>query len=377
MKDAGYETYIAGKWHVPKPGDTKVIFDHSKDIKGGMPNQTPQGYAYSAKNPEGRKLIEGEQDAWTAYDTIYGGNWQGGTHWSKLLADNAINFINEAVKKQDPYFMYFGFNAPHDPRQSPKEYIDMYPVENIVAPESMLPLYPYANPMGCPATLRDTKLAPHPRTDYSVRVNRQEYFASITYLDAQVGRIYETLEQAGQLDNTYIIFTADHGIEIGEHGLMGKQDMYDGSIRVPFMIAGPGINPCVVDDMVYLQDAMATAMEIAGSEHLDQVDFKSLLSLAKGAKTSEASNEYVYAAYQGRQRMVRSERYKMIIYPTAEKGIVRLYDLKSDPDEMNDIAGKKTRKISDKLLVEFKKLQVEVGDQLDVTPYYEAFFANN
>ena len=114
--------------------------------------------------------------------------------------------------------MYVAFNAPHDPRQSPKEYVDMYALERMKVPESFLPEYPYKEDIGAGKNLRDERLAPFPRTEYSVKVNRQEYYALITHMDAQIGLILDGLEKSGNADNTWIFFSADHG-------LMGKQNL--------------------------------------------------------------------------------------------------------------------------------------------------------
>jgi len=136
--------------------------------------------------------------------------------------------------------MYLAFNATHDPRQSPKEYIDRYPLDRIKLPENFLPQYPHAAKV-CGLGLRDEKLMPYPRTEFAVKVHRQEYFAIVTHMDDQIGRILEALEKSGKADNTYIIFTADHGLAVGHHGFCGKQNMYDHSMRVPFFIVGPDI----------------------------------------------------------------------------------------------------------------------------------------
>jgi len=104
MSKAGYETYMSGKWHVKgiKPKD---IFDYVKDVRPGMPNQTPQGYS---------RPIEGIPDMWKPWDKKYGGYWKGGKHWSEVLADNAVEFLENASKSEKPFFMYLAFNAPHD-----------------------------------------------------------------------------------------------------------------------------------------------------------------------------------------------------------------------------------------------------------------------
>jgi len=364
MREAGYDTYMTGKWHVKV--DAQDVFDVAKHVRGGMPNQSKERYA--------RTYIEGHPDTtWTPYDKSKGGFWEGGKHWSEIVGDDALEFIDMAKVKDDPFFMYVAFNAPHDPRQSPKKYVDMYPVEDITVPENFLPFYPYAEDLGVGSELRDEKLGPFPRTEYSVKVNRQEYYAIITHMDAQIGRILDALEASGKADNTYIIFTADHGLALGDHGFIGKQNLYDRSIRVPFFIAGPGIKKDKTNnEMIYLQDAMATALDIAGSDAVEDVDFNSVLPLCSGKQKKGESS--IYGAYLGSQFMVRTERYKMIIYPNLD--VVRLYDLKKDPHEMKDLAAQaKYRKTMDELLEEFLQLQQEMDDPFDVTEGYENFFS--
>ena len=95
-----------------------------------------------------------------------GGYWEGGKHWTEVQGEETIKFIEQASAEDKPYFIYSAFNAPHDPRQSPKEFVDMYPVDNISTPKNFLPEYPYKDQIGCSNSLRDEKLAPFPRTEY-------------------------------------------------------------------------------------------------------------------------------------------------------------------------------------------------------------------
>jgi choline-sulfatase len=364
MKQAGYETYMAGKWHVGEvePGD---IFDHVAHIRPGMPKQTDQRYT--------RAFIEGQPDTWSPYDTSKGGYWEGGTHWSEVLGDDAVAFLEMAKERDAPFFMYLAFNAPHDPRQSPKHFVDRYPLAEIEVPANFLPEYPYNEYAGSGRKLRDERLAPFPRTEYSVKVNRQEYFAITSHMDEQVGRILGALEASGKADNTYVFFTADHGLSVGDHGFIGKQNMYDASMRVPMLIAGPGIPAGTkVDASVYLQDVMATTLELAGLEKPGQVDFNSLMPLATGA-SSESVYDSIYGAYFGSQRMIRTDHHKMIIYPTAN--MVRLYDIRNDPLENTDLAGDRRTHagLMRGLLAQLRQLQEEVGDPVDVTKAFENF----
>ncbi len=356
MSKAGYTAYMTGKWHVSKKAN--AIFDHTKNIRSGMPRDVKDGY--------NRPLSpEHYAKGWKPWDKSKGGFWQGGTHWSEVEANTAIDFIAQAKKDTKPFFMYIAFNATHDPRQAPKEFIDMYPLENIKVPKNFLPNYPYDTEIGCPPKrLRDERLMPSPRTEYAVKVHRQEYFALATHMDQQIGRIFDALEKSGMADNTYIIFTADHGLSVGSHGLVGKQSMYDHSMKVPFFISGPGIKPGSEFDMpIYLQDTMATALEIAKVDKPNHVEFNSVLPLIRGEKKVQYPS--IYGKYVNSQRMIAKGDYKLIMYPKANK--VRLFNTTKDPEEMNDLADDpKYKEIQVSLKAEFLKLQKQMDDKLDV-----------
>ncbi|MDW5290116.1 sulfatase-like hydrolase/transferase [Formosa sp. PL04] len=367
MKEAGYETYMTGKWHVGEV-NPEHIFDHTSHVRGGMPKQSKTRYQ--------RTFDENKEDIWSPYDEKFGGYWEGGKHWSEIVGDDGVSFIENAKTIDKPFFMYLAFNSPHDPRQSPKRFVDMYPIDSIKVPENFIPEYPYNEYAGAGRKLRDEMLAPFPRTEHSVKVNRQEYYAIITHMDEQIGRVLDALEASGKADNTYVIFTADHGLALGDHGFMGKQNMYDSSMRVPLLITGPDIpKNKTIDAFVYLQDVMATALDIAEVEKPAQVDFNTLLPLATG-KTNKSNYEAVYGAYFGTQRMYRTKQYKLIIYPTAN--MVRLYDIKNDPSEKIDLAENKEKHeaLLKELLKEFQMMQKEMEDPIDVSKAFDNFMNN-
>lgn len=354
LEAGGYDTYFTGKWHIR--ADANKAFKHAAHVRGGMPNQTEAGY---------NRPIEGQTMKWTPWDKSFGGFWKGGKHWSEVVGDDATDFLNMARASDNPFFMYIAFNAPHDPRQSPKEYVDRYPLEKISVPASFVPEYPFNEAMNSGRSLRDERLAPFPRTEYSVKVNRQEYYAIITHMDAQIGRILDALETSGQADNTYIFFTADHGLAVGRHGLMGKQNMFDHSVRVPLMVAGPDIpKNQKVDARVYLQDVMATSLELSGTDKPDYVQFESLLPLIQGE--TEKGRDAIYGAYLQGQRMVTYGDYKLILYPSISKAI--LYNIAKDPQELHDLAGQKQHQPTlSKLFARLLELQKETGDELNLT----------
>ena len=188
--------------------------------------------------------------------------------------------------------------------------------------------------------------------------------AIITHLDEQIGRIQDALAASGKSDNTYIIFTADHGLSVGHHGLLGKQNLFDHSVRVPLTIAGPGIpQDKRIDAPVYLQDVMPTSLEWAGVDKPDTVEFQSLMPLVRGEK--EESYEAIYGAYMDFQRMVSDGGFKLIYYPKIDATL--LFDLQHDPLEMNNLAGDPAyadRKQA--LWAELRKLQESTGDPLQI-----------
>ncbi len=353
MEQAGYETYMTGKWHIPVPPE--ALFNHVRDVLPGMPADTALGY----NRPQGVN-----DTLWQPWNKELKGYWEGGTHWSERVRKNAVDFIDAAAGKEAPFFMYIAFNAPHDPRQAPESYVRQYDPEQLAVPESFVPEYPYAVDMGAGPDLRDEALAPFPRTGYAVRVHRQEYYALTTHLDTQIGLIIQRLNEHKLLENTYIFLTSDHGLAIGEHGLLGKQNMYDHSLRVPFVLAGPGVGKGTkVAADIYIQDAMATALELAGAPKPTYVEFNSLLSLAADGG-GDSHYPAIYGCYERTlQRMIRKDGYKLIVYPGIGK--LLLYDLRADPLELHDIANapaqaKRVRALFDELA----GLQQAMGDPL-------------
>lgn len=357
LEKAGYDTYFTGKWHVRANPET--VFTVSRNVRGGMPNQTPEGY---------NRPIEGQEDVWSPYDPKFEGFWKGGKHWSEVVGDDGVDFLTQAKGSENPFFMYLAFNAPHDPRQSPKEFVDKYPWEEIELPENYMPLYPYREEMRVGKGQRDESLAPFPRTEYAVKVNRQEYYAIITHMDQQIGRILDELEASGQAENTYIFFSADHGLACGEHGLMGKQNMFEHSLRVPLMVSGPGIEKDKhIDARVYLQDIMATTLELAETERPEHVEFQSLMPLVRGEK--EQQYDAIYGGYLDAQRAVLVGDYKLILYPRVP--VALLFNVEEDPLEMTNLAeNPENLPLVKKMFSKLLELQEELEDDLDLKAAY-------
>ena len=377
MASAGYATYMSGKWHVDAPAPE--VFETTDHIRPGMPpdgyqsrkiqamfkrhNMNPPEDTIVAYHPPGynRPLSENDE-SYDPTDPKFGGFWEGGKHWSEVLADDGETFLAKAAKDDRPFFMYLAFNAPHDPKQAPAEYLAKYTPGELAVPASFLPMYPDKEKMGNGRNLRDEALAPYPRTKYAVRKHKQEYYALITHLDAQVGRILAALEATGKADNTVIMFTADHGLAMGRHGLLGKQNLYDHSVRVPLVLGGPGIPKGAKNNTdVYLQDVMATALDVARVEKPDYVEFNSLLPLIE--QPGNGGLDAVYGAYINVRRSLRKDNWKLLVYPKVPQ--VKLFNLSADPEEMNNLADAEPERV-EALFAALQELQEEMGDQLQL-----------
>jgi choline-sulfatase len=294
---------------------------------------------------------------------------EGGRHWSEITADDTIGFISDAQSHHQPVFIYSAFNAPHDPRQAPQADLDRYPLERIRVPVSALPEYPYAEAMGAGRTLRDERLAPFPRTEQAIRTQIREYYALITHLDAQLGRIFAALEASGRAGRTWIFFTADNGLAVGRHGLMGKQSMYEHSLRVPFIVAGPraAANRRIATP-IYLQDAMATTLALANVPKPAALDFHSLLPLLEDPGHGGFYPD-VYGAYLSSQRALVHKGYKLILYPGAKAA--RLFHLDQDPHEIHDLATAAAHQPTmRRLFARLLDQQRTLADPLDLSPLY-------
>ncbi len=364
LGEAGYDTYICGKWHL----DTTVLqrsFKEMGPVGPGMLESTPLGGdAYNRPRPG---------DDWQPWDESLKGHWIHTKLWANRTPDRIQHaaemysdcfidhLVNKAAKRDAPFFMYLGFNSPHDPRQSPKEYLARYPQDKIEIPPNFLPQHPFDQG---DYKIRDEVLAPFPRTHAAVQLHRREYYSLITFMDEQVGRVLDALEQSGKASNTYVILTADHGLAVGEHGLMGKQNVYDCSIRMPLLIAGPGVAAgSRVDEMVYQHSMYATTCDLAQIPIPSTVQFPSLAPILRGAH--QPVHDAIFSYYRGFQRMVRTKRHKLIVYPQIRR--IQVFDIEHDPWEMHDLSNDPaSADVKADLMQRLKQLQQELGDKMSL-----------
>jgi arylsulfatase A-like enzyme len=211
---------------------------------------------------------------------------------------------------------------------------------------------------------RDENLAPWPRTEAIIRDQLAEYYGAITHLDGQIGRILETLKQTGRADNTIIIYAADQGLALGSHGLLGKQSVYEHSMRCPLIFAGPGIpQGKSTQAFSYLLDVFPTLCDVIGIRPPTDLEGESLRPLWEG--TRDRVRDSVFLPFINFQRAVRDERWKLICYPKI--GHIQLFDLQADPDERTNLIDRAEYAQHVKRLLKLMgQWQAKVGDTLEL-----------
>ena len=319
MQDAGYVTYHHGK-RGNTALDIQAKFQHNKYLK----------------NDEGDRK-DGEP--------------------GRQIIDEAIQFVNGGHEDK-PFFMYLAFGNPHDPRVAAPKYLAQYHPAELALPKNFRPVHPFENGE---MSVRDEKLLPWTRTEAAIRQTLHEYYATITGLDFHIGRLLAALKASGQLDDTIVIFSADQGIAIGSHGLLGKQNLYDVGMKAPLVFAGPGIPRGASEALVYLLDIYPTICELAGTPPPANIDGRSFRGVLAGE--TKTARDHLFLSYMSVQRAWRDARWKVIRYP--QVNVTQLFDLASDPDEMRDLAGDPahTSRVSE-ILVKLQTAQAKFGDNL-------------
>ncbi len=301
-----------------------------------------QGNSYEAANKE----FTVRHDA-----SKRGGDAESGSAWH---AEQVLNFLKtrEETKDVDPFFIYFGFSHPHDTRDGTPELLEKYGAVNHAdenalppgnqkapaLPRNWLPDYPFHH--GHP-DLRDEVAVSGVWKNRDVVTIRNEMgreLACVENIDIQIGRVLARLEAMGEMENTYIIYTSDHGIAIGRHALMGKQNLYEHSWRVPYLVKGPGIKAgSRADGNIYLLDTLATLCDLAGIDAPatnEGLSFKPVLT-GKNATVRDT----LYGVYNGGtkpgMRSVRQGDWKLIQHDVLDGKVreTQLFNLAENPEE--------------------------------------------
>jgi arylsulfatase A-like enzyme len=299
MNAAGYETYHHGKW-----GNTPhVLQAHFKINK------------YLANDEKERRS----------------------GHPGKEITDAAVGHLQALQARRNDgdgerFFMYLAYANPHDPCVADRKWLDRYDEEQIALPANFLPKHPFDNGE---LKVRDELLLPWPRTPQAVKRHLRDYYAVTTALDFQIGRLVEELERQKLLDKTFIVVSSDHGLAVGSHGLMGKQNLYEHSMKAPLIFAGPGVPQGQSEALVYLHDIYPTVCELVGAAVPPEIDGRSLAPVIGGEKAGVRDS--IFLAYRNVQRAVRRGPWKLIRYP--KLGKTQLFNVEEDPSELQDLAG--------------------------------------
>ena len=344
LRGNGYRTHAVGKWHSDEASHLRCFETGSSLFFGGM-FQNQWQPAVCQRTPAG--------SGHTPPVTV-------DRHATELFADSAVNFLKE-YRDDKPFMLYVAFTSPHDPRTPPKEYLDRYPPEKIPLPPNFLPEHPFDNGE---VRGRDEELAPFPRTPKIVQRHTADYYGMVTHLDAQIGRILAALDASGRAGNTIVVYTADHGLAVGRHGLFGKQNLYDHSIRVPMILRGPFIpRGKRIDSFCYLLDLYPTFCELLGIDAPGTVEGKSLVPLFDGNR--EALRETMFFAYKSNIRSVRDVRMKLLEYTVKGAHTTQLFDTIADPYETRNLAAdKQYADILAQLRTELARWQGAVDDPM-------------
>jgi arylsulfatase A-like enzyme len=309
----GYETFLSGKWHNGASSIAKSFQRARSMLVAGM------------ADPMNAELSHLENGVITPPKLSP-------QHACAAFADEAIAFINGAHAK--PFFVYVPFDGPHDPHIVPPDFPITYDPAKIPLPPNFLPFHPWDNGH---MNNRDETLLPWPRSPEAIRTMLAEYYRYISYLDAQIGRVLDALDASPHAKNTYVVFAADSGVARGSHGLIGKQNLYEHSMRVPLIIGGPGIPANQrTNAMCYLFDVIPTLGALCGVKGPSTTEGRDLTPTLRNP-ASPARTSLMFA-FRDVQRGIRDERWKLIRYPNIDR--TQLFDLQNDPAEITNLATK-------------------------------------
>ncbi len=344
-KRAGRKAKQAGK---PEPAAVQALHEFTMPAvfnRAGYDTMRTckRGNSYEAANA----LFTVRHDA-----TKREGTPETGSEWH---GDRVMEYLEERerTKDEDPFLIYFGFSHPHDTRDGTPGLLKKYGAVNHTDQDNVPPAHPNQPPLpgnylpahpfhhGHPGLRDEVKVKGvwERRDERTIRNELGRQFACGENIDIQVGRVLKQLEKTGELENTYVIYTADHGMAIGRHGLQGKQNLYEHTWRVPYVVRGPGIQPgSRAEGNIYLLDTLQTLCDLAGIEAPKTTQGHSFKPVLFGKR--ERMREIMYGVYCGGtkpgMRSVRQGDWKLIKYDVLEGKVreTQLFNLKENPLEL-------------------------------------------
>ncbi len=315
----GYATFGTGKWHNGSSLYARGFTHGGKIFFGGMSDHL--------KVPLFDFDLAGEYPKRNRYT--------GDAFSSTLFSDAAINFLTNRNGTR-PFLMYVSYTAPHDPRMAPKAFQALYPPEEVDFPPNFFPEHPFDNGE---LRVRDENLAPFPRTEKEVRKHIADYYAMISHTDHEIGRVMAALEESGEAENTLVVLAGDNGLAVGQHGLLGKQSLYEHSVRVPLVISGPAVPKGKrIDALCYLHDLFPTLCDLSQIDIPGSVESRSLYPLMHDKTPSVRDSLFFAYSNKKPQRGIRAGRWKLIKYNIKGNRTTQLFDLEEDPWEKKNLA---------------------------------------
>ncbi len=250
-------------------------------------------------------------------------------------ATEAIRLLE--AHRDEPFFLAVGFYRPHTPYVAPKKYFDLYPLDDVKLPQ-LSEEDRQREPAAAYASLHRVEKT---MTDYQRRQAIQAYWASISFLDAQVGRVLDALRRLGLEENTIVLFTSDHGYHMYEHGLWQKRSLFENSARVPLIVAAPGVasegqaTPALAE-LVDLYPTLAALCDLPSPEYLDG---KSLVPVLQDPSQQVRDAAFTQTEHRDvRGCSVRTDRWRYVRWTRPEPAN-QLYDMQADPRETKNLAG--------------------------------------
>lgn len=330
LRQNGYRTFGTGKWHSDKASFARSFSEGENIFFGGMHPYETNGHCsphLHHYDPEGK------------YDSP---PFIGEEFSSKIFADAAIDFLETAKDNQDPFMAFVSFTSPHDPRNVSPDYGKKYFSEDLSVPDNFLSEHPFDNG---DLDIRDELLLPPPRTPEQLKGELALYYAMVSEVDVQIGRVMDALEKTGKRDNTIIVFASDNGLAMGQNGLLGKQNLYEHSISVPMSVIDPrrGQKGRKTNALCYLYDIYPTLCELTGTDIPGSVTGHSLKAVLDGK--SDKHREDLFLIYSNQQRALVKEHYKYIVYNVKGQVTEQLFDLQKDPGETYNLAHEMPEKL--------------------------------
>lgn len=361
LSTSGYQTFHTGKWHNGKESFNRC-FNSGKDIFfGGMADHwnVPLFYYDPTGKYENKRPIINNPAANNEVEILTGDYLYSGKHSVDIFTETAVEFINEQKERQSPFFLSLCYMSPHDPRSMPDEFMQQYNTENIELPKNFMEKHPFDNGE---MDIRDEVLAAMPRDHQEVQKHIAEYYAMITHLDKRIGDVLNALKNNNLYENTIIIFTADNGLAVGQHGLMGKQNVYEHSVHIPLLIksASADTKNTYTSHLCYLIDLFPSVCEWIGQPIPESVDG---ISLQPVISENKPIRDYLYYSYRDYQRSISDGEWKLIDYHVNKEEHTQLFNLKNDPMEMINLSKEKkqTKRIK-QLREKMMQLKTETGD---------------